>query len=122
MQPRDAGVALECRNNTLALTAQAQQKRVNSFQNLILKTALCDIGADVRLATKRSSFLPRGSGIPSLYQNGASGDDDYYSILFEDPDRMKIEVVYAPNYSKRECWPNTIVSDFDPYASSFLKL
>ncbi len=53
--------------------------------------------------------------IPSLYQDGPDGDDDYYSILFEDHDRMKIEVVYAPNYSKRECWPNNIVSDFDPY-------
>jgi catechol 2,3-dioxygenase-like lactoylglutathione lyase family enzyme len=57
----------------------------------------------------------KASGIPSLYQDGADGNDDYYSILFEDPDRMKIEIVYAPNYSKKECWPNTIVSDFDPY-------
>lgn len=57
----------------------------------------------------------RTHGIPSLYQEGPSGDDDYYSVLFEDPDRMKLEVVYAPNYSRRDRWPNTIVSDFDPY-------
>lgn len=59
----------------------------------------------------------RASGISTLYQEGPSGDDAYYSVLFEDPDRMKIEVVCAPGYTKRECWPNTIVSDFDPYAS-----
>lgn len=57
------------------------------------------------------------NGIRSLYKEGPGGDDQYYSVLFEDPDRMKIEAVYAPNYPKRECWPNTIVSDFDPYAA-----
>lgn len=55
------------------------------------------------------------NGIPSLYQPGPQGDDDYYSVLFEDPDRMKIEVVCAPRYCERDCWPNNIVSDFDPY-------
>lgn len=54
-------------------------------------------------------------GIPSLYQEGPDGDDDYYSVLFEDPDRMKIEVVYAPKYCEPNCWPNNIKSDFDPY-------
>lgn len=58
----------------------------------------------------------KANGIPSLYQEGADGTDDYYSVLFEDPDRMKIEVVFAPNYYKRECWPNNIKSDFDPYS------
>lgn len=58
----------------------------------------------------------QANSIPSLYQNGPNGDEEYYSVLFEDPDRMKLEVVYAPNYPKRECWPNNIVSDFDPYA------
>lgn len=56
------------------------------------------------------------SGISSLYQNGPDGSDDYYSVLFEDPDRMKIEVVFAPRYCDPRCWPNTIESDFDPYA------
>lgn len=35
-------------------------------------------------------------------QKRSKGDDEYYSIFFEDPDRMKIEYVYAPNY----CDPN----------------
>ena len=57
----------------------------------------------------------KANGIASLYQEGADGDDDYYSVLFEDLDRMKLEVVYSPQYCKRDCWPNTVVSDFDPY-------
>ncbi len=52
--------------------------------------------------------------IQSLYQG--DGDQDYYSVLFDDPDRMKIEIVYAPGYAKKGCWPNTLISDFDPYA------
>lgn len=55
------------------------------------------------------------NNIPSLYQKGPEGDDDYYSVLFEDPDRMKIEVVWAPRYCEKEAWPNTIESNFDPY-------
>jgi len=55
------------------------------------------------------------NGIPSLYQNGPDGDSDYYSVLFEDPDRMKIEIVFAPRYCEKDCWPNNIESDFDPY-------
>lgn len=57
----------------------------------------------------------RGNNIPSLYQTGPEGDADYYSVLFEDPDRMKIEVVFAPQYCDKACWPNNIESDFDPY-------
>ncbi|MFM6927346.1 MAG: VOC family protein [Bdellovibrio sp.] len=45
-------------------------------------------------------------------------DADYYSVLFEDPDRMKIEVVYAPRYCEKESWPHNIVSDFDPYKNT----
>lgn len=68
--------------------------------------------ADVDLFYKD---ILQNNTIPSLYQGRPDGDDEYYSVLFEDPDRMKIEVVYAPNYVKREYWPNTIESDFDPY-------
>lgn len=57
----------------------------------------------------------RANNIKILYQDGPSGDDDYYSVLFEDPDRMKIEVVFAPRYCDKESWPNTIESDFNPY-------
>ena len=57
------------------------------------------------------------NGIPTLYQEGPAGDEDYYSVLFEDPDRIKIEVVFAPRYCEKSSWPNNIVSDFDPYAA-----
>jgi catechol 2,3-dioxygenase-like lactoylglutathione lyase family enzyme len=57
----------------------------------------------------------QANDIKPLYQEGAAGDDDYYSVLFEDPDRMKIEVVYAPHYCDKDRWPNNIPSDFDPY-------
>ncbi len=55
------------------------------------------------------------NGIASLYQRGPAGDDDYYSVLFEDPDRMKIELVYAPRYCQKDSWPNNLEGDFDPY-------
>ena len=55
------------------------------------------------------------NNIPSLYQEGPEGDDNYYSVLFEDPDRMKLEVVFAPHYCNKEYWPNNLVSNFDPY-------
>jgi len=57
----------------------------------------------------------RKNNIASLYQEGPDGDDNYYSVLFEDPDRMKLEVVFSPQYCDRECWPNNLVSNFDPY-------
>ncbi len=59
----------------------------------------------------------RKNRIASLYQEGPSGDEEYYSVLFEDPDRMKIEVVFAPRYCDESRWPNNIPSDFDPYSS-----
>lgn len=55
------------------------------------------------------------NGILPLYQDGPDGDEAYYSVLFEDPDRMKIEFVYAPKYCVKECWPNNLPSEFDPY-------
>jgi len=57
----------------------------------------------------------QANGLPSLYQNGPDGDEVYYSVLFEDPDRMKLEVVYAPRYCDRDSWPNNLASDFDPF-------
>lgn len=53
--------------------------------------------------------------IPTLY-NGPAGDKDYYSVYFEDPDRIKLEVVFAPHYCEKNYWPNTIENDFDPNA------
>lgn len=57
----------------------------------------------------------KANHISTLYQEGPTGDEEYYSVLFEDPDRMKIEVVFAPNYCRKDCWPNNMESDFDPY-------
>lgn len=54
--------------------------------------------------------------IAILYEQGAFGDDDYYSVFFEDPDRIKLELVYAPRYCDEGVWPNTVDDDFDPYA------
>jgi predicted lactoylglutathione lyase len=79
--------------NHLALNAQSRQA-VDTYVQVVLKE----------------------NGIPTLYQEGADGNDHYYSVLFEDPDRMKIEVVWAPHYCEKLHWPNTIPSDFDPYA------
>jgi len=54
--------------------------------------------------------------IDALYENKAFGDEDYYAIFFEGPDRIKLEYVYAPNYCDLSCWPNTFDDDFDPYS------
>jgi catechol 2,3-dioxygenase-like lactoylglutathione lyase family enzyme len=53
--------------------------------------------------------------IPALYENQPTGDKNYYSICFEDPDRIKLEVVYAPFYCEKNHWPNTLENNFDPY-------
>lgn len=53
------------------------------------------------------------NNIKTLYHEGASGDNDYYSLFFEDPDRIKLEVVYSPFYCDKEYWPNNIESNFD---------
>jgi catechol 2,3-dioxygenase-like lactoylglutathione lyase family enzyme len=55
------------------------------------------------------------NNIPTLYENGPYGDDDYYAVYFEDPDRMKIEVVYSPEYCQATHWTNTFEDNFDPY-------
>ena len=52
--------------------------------------------------------------IPTLYEAGAFGNKDYYSVFFEDPDRIKLEVVYSPHYCEKNHWPNTIENNFDP--------
>lgn len=64
----------------------------------------------------KNTMLPQN--IPSLYQEGPAGDDHYYSVLFEDPDRMKLELVFAPKYCDKNQWPNNLPSDFDPYKST----
>lgn len=53
--------------------------------------------------------------IPCLYETESKGDETYYSVFFEDPDRIKIEVVYSPGYCSAQHWTNQLASDFDPY-------
>lgn len=55
------------------------------------------------------------NGVSCLYPESDKGDETYYSVFFEDPDRIKIEVVYAPGYCSAEHWTNKLESDFDPY-------
>lgn len=57
------------------------------------------------------------NNIPVLYEKCPSGDKDYYSVYFEDPDRIKLEVVYAPHYCEKAYWPNTVENTYDPYQS-----
>lgn len=54
--------------------------------------------------------------IKCLYENESKGDETYYSIFFEDPDRIKLEVVYSPGYCSTDHWTNKLQDDFDPYA------
>lgn len=56
-------------------------------------------------------LIPRD--IPTLY-NSPSGDDEYYSVFFEDPDRMKVEIVHAPGYCEAHHYTNKFESDFKP--------
>ena len=48
-------------------------------------------------------LLPLGwkrLGCRESWTSYSDGEDDYYAVFFEDPDRMKLEVVYSPNYCK----------------------
>ncbi|OUR96830.1 hypothetical protein A9Q84_10860 [Halobacteriovorax marinus] len=56
------------------------------------------------------------NGIKALYEENAFGDDDYYAVFFEGPDRLKLEYVYAPRYCQEDAWPNNLADEFDPYA------
>lgn len=56
------------------------------------------------------------NNIEALYEKKAFGDDTYYAVFFESPDRIKLEYVFAPKYCDPNCWPNTIEDDFDPYS------
>lgn len=57
------------------------------------------------------------SGIAVLYEGQPRGEDDYYAVFFEDPDRIKIEVVHAPGYCEPSHWTNRLQDDFDPSAA-----
>lgn len=55
------------------------------------------------------------NGIPCLYEGKPFGDQGYYAVFFEDPDRIKLEIVFSPNYCSKSHWTNQIEDDFDPY-------
>ncbi|MDO9181857.1 MAG: VOC family protein [Bacteriovorax sp.] len=63
-----------------------------------------------------SEKILRANGISQLNENekNSNGDTDYYAVCFEDPDRIKLELVYAPHYCEKAYWPNTLENDFDP--------
>lgn len=78
--------------NHLAFYASSKQEVEDFYKNVLLKNK-----------------------VHCLYEHKPHGDDDYYAVFFEDPGRIKLEVVYAPRYCSAEDWTNTLKSDFDPY-------
>lgn len=56
------------------------------------------------------------TGIECLYEGTPHGESNYYAVFFEDPDRIKLEIVYSPGYCSDNHWTNKLDSDFDPYA------
>lgn len=61
-----------------------------------------------------NKFILDEKSIMPLYSELPQGDCDYYAVYFEDPDRIKLEVVYAPKYCDLNSWPSNIEDDFDP--------
>jgi catechol 2,3-dioxygenase-like lactoylglutathione lyase family enzyme len=55
------------------------------------------------------------NNIEALYETKPFGDEEYYAVFFEGPDRLKLEYVYAPRYCDEKTWPSNIEDDFDPY-------
>lgn len=51
------------------------------------------------------------NGLVPLY-GSPMGDGSYYAVFFEDPDRMKIEIVAAPGYCEEGHYTNQFASDF----------
>lgn len=58
------------------------------------------------------------NSISCLYEGHPTGDDTYYAVFFEDPDRIKLEIVYSPGYCEDDHWTNKLEDDFDPYTST----
>lgn len=54
------------------------------------------------------------NAIECLYEEIPSGDNSYYAVFFEDPDRIKMELVYAPDYCESHHWTNQIESNYEP--------
>lgn len=60
----------------------------------------------------KSVLIP--NSIACLYEQNPSGNNSYYAVFFEDPDRIKIELVFAPGYCEHHHWTNQIESDYEP--------
>lgn len=58
------------------------------------------------------SEVLKANNIECLYDGKPSGDSSYYAVYFEDPDRIKIEIVFAENYCCASHWTNQLPSDF----------
>lgn len=72
--------------------------------------------ADTREEVDRySNEVLLANNIDILYEGKPEGDDEYYAVLFEGPDRLKLEFVFAPKYCDENSWPCNIEDDFDPY-------
>ena len=71
--------------------------------------------SSVKVVDEFHKNILRGNSIECLYETSPSGDQDYYALFFEDPDRIKIELVFAPGYCQDHHWTNQIKNDFDPY-------
>jgi catechol 2,3-dioxygenase-like lactoylglutathione lyase family enzyme/GNAT superfamily N-acetyltransferase len=77
--------------NHLALSAKSAEEVDKFYKHVLLKNS-----------------------IECLYEKKPSGDESYYAVFFEDPDRIKIELVYAPDYCQPYHWTNQIESNYDP--------
>lgn len=78
--------------NHLALTAESKEQ-VDWFFETVLKPL----------------------NVSCLYGDGPVGEPNHYQIFFEDPDRIKIEVVYSPGYCEPDHWTNKLEDNFQPY-------
>lgn len=54
--------------------------------------------------------------IEALYERKPFGDEEYYALFFEDPDRLKLEYVFSPDYCDPDRFPTNIKDDFFPYS------
>lgn len=77
--------------NHIAFSAKSAAEVNDFYQNILIKNS-----------------------IACLYERKPSGDESYFAVFFEDPDRIKIELVSAPDYCKPHHWTNQFESNYDP--------
>lgn len=54
--------------------------------------------------------------LDAINGKGAEGDNHYYSVQFNGPDQITLEVLYSPFYCDKEFVHNNLESTFNPYA------